>query len=203
MKFTRKRGSTSNIFDLFISDSLGAGKTGLTSSSAGLIVAVKRELVSAYTVYAQASSNIETITTIGTFAAPTSSKCRFKEIDATNAAGMYQVMIADAIFDNGDASRFVTGIVWGASGMNPCPFEIQLDAFDLNNSEAEPGQGAPPATAHWVTKLGYMYKAWRNRSTQTSSDYKLYNDDATTVDQKASFSYNGTTADRGEVATGP
>lgn len=136
-KWSRRRGATSQILDLFIQDSAsttGAGKTGLTSASAGLVVSVKRELAAAYTVYAQASSNIETITTIGTFAAPTASKCRFKEIDATNAPGMYQLMLADAIFDAGDASRFVSGIAFGASGMAPVPFEVELEAVDRQDT---------------------------------------------------------------------
>jgi len=36
-----------------------------------------------------------------------------------------------------------------------------------------------------------------------SSQYSLYNDDAATVDHKASFADDGTTADRGEVGSGP
>lgn len=161
MKLSRVRGATSNIFDLFLQDSsstTGAGKTGLSSSSAGLVVAVKRELASTYTVYAQASSNIESITTIGTFAAPTASKCRFKEIDATNAPGMYQLMLADALFDAGDASRWITGLVFGASGLAPVPFEIALDAINrqdavrmgltaLPNAAAEASGGLPTLSA--------------------------------------------------------
>src|SRR5262245_22912673 len=73
----------------------------------------------------------------------------------------------------------------------------------LGNNRAEPGQGTPPATTTALAKLDYLYKAWRNRTTQTASQYSLYADDAATVDHKATFSDNGTTADRGEVATGP
>lgn len=73
----------------------------------------------------------------------------------------------------------------------------------LQDARAEPGQGTPAVNASLAVKIDYLYKAWRNRSTQTSSQYSLYGDDATTVHQKASFSDNGTTADRGEVATGP
>lgn len=68
---------------------------------------------------------------------------------------------------------------------------------------AEPGQGTPGATITLAAKIGYMYKALRNRHTQDATTYRLYNDDATTVDQKASVSDNGTTFDRGEIATGP
>jgi hypothetical protein len=51
--------------------------------------------------------------------------------------------------------------------------------------------------------IGFLYKAWRNRSTQTATQYSLYNDDASTVDHKATFSDDATTADRAEIATGP
>lgn len=68
---------------------------------------------------------------------------------------------------------------------------------------AEPGQGAPAATLSLVGKINYLFKAWRNRTTQDATTQKLYADDATTVDQKATVSDNGTTFDRGEIATGP
>jgi hypothetical protein len=67
---------------------------------------------------------------------------------------------------------------------------------------AEPGQGAPGATISLAAKIGYLFKAWRNRTTQTSSEYALYADDGTTKDQKATVSDDGTTLDRGEVTTG-
>jgi hypothetical protein len=73
----------------------------------------------------------------------------------------------------------------------------------ISTSYAEPGQGAPPATATFLQKLGYLYKAWRNKSDQTSSLYQLYADNTTTVDQKATVSDDGTTFTREEVASGP
>lgn len=73
----------------------------------------------------------------------------------------------------------------------------------LLSAQAEPVQGTPAANASVIVKISHLYKAWRNRSTQTGSQYAVYNDDAVTVDHKATFSDNGTTADRGEMATGP
>ena len=67
----------------------------------------------------------------------------------------------------------------------------------------EPLHGTPGATITLAQKIGFLYKAWRNHVTQTSSTYSLYNDDAVTVDHKATVSDNGTTFDRTEVATGP
>jgi len=68
---------------------------------------------------------------------------------------------------------------------------------------AESGQEAPAATNTLAVKIGYIFKAWRNRSTQTSTQYSLYNDDATTLAQKSTVSDDATTFDRGEVGTGP
>lgn len=70
-------------------------------------------------------------------------------------------------------------------------------------TEAEPGQGTPAASLSPLTKLAYLFKAWRNRSTQTATAYKLYNDDAITVDQKATTSDDGATYDKSEIAAGP
>lgn len=77
-----------------------------------------------------------------------------------------------------------------------------VDAL-ATDTYAEPAQGAPAATATLAAKIGYLYKAWRNKSTQTSSTYSLYADDTTTVDQKATVADDGTTLTRGEIATGP
>jgi hypothetical protein len=74
---------------------------------------------------------------------------------------------------------------------------LAVDAF------AEPGQEAPPAAATLARKLGYLYKAWRNRHTQTATTYSLYGDDATTVDHKATVADDGTTFERTEIASGP
>jgi hypothetical protein len=82
--------------------------------------------------------------------------------------------------------------------------EINAQVVDGLNVDtyAEPGQGTPAATASLVTKIGYLYKAWRNRHTQTATEYALYADDATTKDQEAAVSDDAVTFERGEVATG-
>jgi len=77
-----------------------------------------------------------------------------------------------------------------------------VDALNVD-TYAQPGQGTPAATTTIRLMLAYLYKAYRNRHTQTASEYDLYNDDAVTVDQKAAVSDDATTFDRGEVATGP
>jgi hypothetical protein len=83
--------------------------------------------------------------------------------------------------------------------------DVNAEVVDAlaTDTYAEPGQGVPTATTTLAAKLNYLYKAWRNRVTQTSSQYALYADDAATVDQKAAVSDDSTTYDRGEIASGP
>lgn len=83
--------------------------------------------------------------------------------------------------------------------------QVNAEIVDALNTDtyAEPSQGSPGATITLAAKINYLYKAWRNRSTQTATTYALYNDDATTVDHKATVSDDATTADKGEVTTGP
>ncbi len=82
--------------------------------------------------------------------------------------------------------------------------EINAEVVDALNVDtyAEPGQGNPAATAAITTKLGFLYKAWRNHHTQTATEYALFADDTTTKDQEAVVSDDGVTFDRGEVGTG-
>lgn len=73
----------------------------------------------------------------------------------------------------------------------------------LDDPRGEPGQGAPPVSADLVTKVDYVYKFLRNKITQTATTLSVYADDASTVDQKAAVSDDGTTYTRGEFASGP
>lgn len=101
----------------------------------------------------------------------------------------------------------VTGNVTGSVGSlaAQAKADVNAEVLDVLNVDtfAQPGQATPAATTTIRLMLAYLYKAFRNRATQTASQYSLYNDDAVTVDQKATFSDDLTTADRGEVATGP
>ena len=83
--------------------------------------------------------------------------------------------------------------------------QVNAEVVDAlaTDAYAEPTQGAPAATTTLAAKVNYLYKAWRNRTTQSATTYSLYADDAVTVDQKATVSDSGTVFDRGEVATGP
>lgn len=110
----------------------------------------------------------------------------------------------------------VTGAVGSVTGLTVAhidaaitsratPAQVNTEVLDVLNTDtfAEPGQGAPGATVSLITKIGYLYKAWRNKSTQTSTTFSLYADDTTTVDQKSTLSDDATTFVSGEKATGP
>ena len=83
--------------------------------------------------------------------------------------------------------------------------EVNAEVVDTLNVDtyAEPAQGAPTATTTLVDKIGFLYKGWRNKSDQTATTYQLYNDDASTVDHKATVSDDTVTTTKGEIITGP
>ena len=74
---------------------------------------------------------------------------------------------------------------------------IDTDATTL------PGQVAPTATPSLRTAVAWLYKTLRNKTTQTATQWSLYDDVGTTVDAKATVSDDGTTATKGEIGTGP
>lgn len=83
--------------------------------------------------------------------------------------------------------------------------EVNAEVVDALNVDtyAEPGQGAPAATASLAAKIGYLYKAWRNKKTQTATTLSIFNDAGDTVDQKATVSDDGSTFSKGEIGSGP
>ncbi len=101
----------------------------------------------------------------------------------------------------------VTGNVGGSVGSlaTQAKADVNAEVVDALNVDtyAEPGQEAPAATASLVTKINYLYKAWRNKKTHDGSTRKLYADDGTTVDQKATDSDSGGTFTKGEIGSGP
>ena len=111
-------------------------------------------------------------------------------------------------------------IITGASGVNLLTAtQASIDAIEvdtgttlettlnavlalLDDARGEPAQGAPAVNPDAMTKIDYLYKAWRNKATQTATTYSLYDDAGTTVDQKSTDSSDGTTATKGEIVTG-
>lgn len=124
--------------------------------------------------------------------------------------------VYDALFAASAAGALDAAGVRAAVGLASANLDTQLTAIDdfidtevativtaLTGNRAEPGQGAPAASTTILAKIDYLYKAWRNKHTQTATTYSLMADDTTTVDQKATVSDDATTFSRGEIATGP
>lgn len=80
---------------------------------------------------------------------------------------------------------------------------VTSDVALIETTRAEPGQGAPAATTDFMTKIDHLYKAWRNKTEQTSTTMSIYDDAGTTVDTKSTISDDGTTFTSGEKVTGP
>ena len=143
MKLLLPKGSASVLVDVFIQDSgssVGAGKTGLLYNSAGLTWYYHRDSASSATQVTLATM------TVGTWASG-----GFKEVDATNMPGVYQLGIPDAALAEG--AKNVSMLLKGASGMAPLPIEIQLidvvyhaDVWMADDNAA----GTP--TDHWFAR---------------------------------------------------
>lgn len=123
---------------------------------------------------------------------------------ATFAAGAIDAaaIAADAIGASELAADAVTEIQSGLSTVTTAQVNAEVVDALATDTYAEPGQGSPAATASLATKIGFLHKAWRNRHTQTATEYALFADDAVTKDQEAPVSDDATTFERGEVVTG-
>jgi hypothetical protein len=101
----------------------------------------------------------------------------------------------------------VAGNVTGSVGSlaTQAKADVNAEVLDVLNVDtfAEPAQEAPGATVSLAKKIGYLYKLLRNKITQTATQLNIFNDDAATVDHKATVSDDGTTFTRGEIGTGP
>jgi hypothetical protein len=102
------------------------GVAGLTNSTSGLIISTIAGSEATATTYTSAASNIETITTLGTYAAPTSGKCRFRVVDATNHPCIYEVQLADARFSVANSKRMIVSFSGGGLAATGVHYEIDL-----------------------------------------------------------------------------
>jgi len=102
----------------------------------------------------------------------------------------------------GNVGGNVTGSVGSLAAQ--AKTDVNAEVLDVLNVDtfAQPGQEAPAATTTLSLMIRYLYKAFRNKKTQTSSEFKLYADDGATVDQKATHSDDATTYTSGEIGTG-
>jgi len=133
MLISYKRGQGSVILRVKIrnsSVSTGAGLTGLAYDSSGLIISTIADNEDTATAYTVAAGNVETIATLGTYAAPTAGKCRFKEVDSTNHPGVYEVQLADARLAVSSAKSLLVTIS-GATNAAECDVLVPLTDVDM------------------------------------------------------------------------
>jgi len=205
-----KRGQGSIVLRVKIlnsSVSTGAGLTGLTSASSGLIISTIADNESTATAYTVAGSTIEGITTLGTYAAPTATKCRFKEVDATNHKGVYEIQLADARYAVSSAKSLLVSVS-GATNAAETDVVIPLRDLDpyvsadaavwaavLSELSAVPGvTGTVKDALNWVFTLA------RNKRTQTATTETVLKDDGSTTLATSTKSDDGTTFTRGEYS---
>ena len=83
--------------------------------------------------------------------------------------------------------------------------QVNAEVVDVlfTDTDAEPAQGAPAATASLATKIGYLYKMLRNKKTANATTISVYDDAGTTVDHKRTISDDATTYTEEEIVTGP
>jgi hypothetical protein len=142
-----RAGSTSNIVLVFIEDSASAGngKTGLVFNSAGQTAYYKRDVGTASVVITLVTATLGTFTSSG-----------FKEVDATNMPGVYEVGIPDAAVAAGALSCVIE--IKGASNAWPVIIEIDLRTPDtLFNATMTEGYAADGAAA---TLAQLMHMVW-------------------------------------------
>lgn len=126
MKLLIKKGTTSKRIAIFIQDSsstTGAGLTGLTNASSGLVAYYWREDAGNVggTAITLASATLGTFTSGG-----------FKEKDSSNLPGFYEFGIPDAALAAG--AKWVVVMLKGATNMAPLPIEVQLTDFDPDDA---------------------------------------------------------------------
>ena len=105
----------------------GSGAHWTHVGSSGLRIATIADNEATATAYTGA--NLETVTTLGTFAAPTSGKARFREVDSTNHPGIYEIQVADARFAV-SAAKSVLISISGATNAAECDVLVPLTGVD-------------------------------------------------------------------------
>lgn len=193
--------NTSNILRLKILDSTtNNGKTGLTSASSGLIIGTIADNEATTTTYTVAGSTIESITTLGTYAAPTATKVRFKEVDATNHKGIYEIQLANARFAVANSTNLIVSVS-GVSGTldSDCSIALVHPVSDFwAYAPAAELASVPGATPTMVQAIQWVYELMKHKLTQTSSTATIYKNDSSTSLGTSTTSDDGTTFSRGK-----
>lgn len=116
---------------------------------------------------------------------------------------VYPAQVYDSLFGGTDTLDVEATVVTALATQAKADVKAEVVSALSVDTYAEPGQGAPASTSSLAVKIGYLFKGFANRHTQTDTTFSLYNDDATTVDQKATVGDDGTTFSRSAIGSGP
>lgn len=133
----RANGSTSNIERVFLYKDSGATAgtegdplTGLTNASTGLSIAtIANNEATANVDTSATTSSVETIATLGTYATPTAGFVRFKEVDATNMPGLYELQWENARYAVASA-KYLDICISGVADLATFTGRVYLDVMD-------------------------------------------------------------------------
>lgn len=104
------------------------GLTGLGFSTASLMISSIGDTEATASFYTgTGAGGIETITTLGTYVAPTSGKCRFAEVDAVHHPGLYELHLGTGRFN---VNSGITICLSGAANLVQEEIYVKLQADD-------------------------------------------------------------------------
>lgn len=118
-----KAGATQQSIDLFILDSsstTGAGLTGLSSSSSGLVCYYRKGITG--------SAQQLTLSTAGTIGTAWTTGGNFIAVDATNMPGVYRLDLLNSMVDT---AGMLTIMLRGATNMAPVVAELEVVSVDI------------------------------------------------------------------------
>jgi len=173
-----------------------AGATGQARVILSYVGSTRTATVAAWT----------TTPTTGTYAIlGTEASCAYRanvtEISGDATAADNSESFFDGTGYAGTGNVIPTVTAFGTQAKSDINAEV-VDALNVD-TYAEPGQESPAATNTLSKKIGYLFKAFRNKITQDATTLKIFNDDTATVDHKATVSDAAGTFTRGELGTGP
>jgi hypothetical protein len=103
----------------------------------------------------------------------------------------------------GNVGGNVTGSVGSLAAQAQTDVKNQVVAALITDTYPEPGQGAPGVNISLKDKIGYLYKAFRNKITQTSTTLSIFDDSGAVVDHKSTVTDDTITYTRSEISAGP
>lgn len=193
--------NTSNIVRIQLtSSSTGNGATGKAFNTSGLVIGTIADNEASSTAYTAGGSTTETITTLGTYATPTATKARFKEVDATNHPGLYELQLADARYAVSNSKMLyitITGMTGVLDAVCAIPLVHPISDIWAYAPSAELSS-VPGATPTMLQALQWVYELMKHKLTQTGSIATLYKNDSSTSLGTSSTSDDGVTFTRGK-----